>query len=285
MLEFRTRALVLRTFDLAESDRLVHLYTEDLGRVSAIAKGARRSQRRFPGALEIFNLLDAQLVDPPHASMMRLEGAHLERPFERLVNHLGRYAIACYFVEILGRFTGEHEANPELFRFAVGVLDVLAEEVPDRLLALLVLTKTLAHLGYRPQLIACAICGAPISAAAGRVEFSARQGGAVCPSCGTGEDAGVPAALLRALEEGIRRPLRERARLALAPPAVRRAELLLERFFSYHVGIELRSSAFVHATLGFEQVDVSRPGEDTAPAADPARDAIVARGSEAARRI
>ncbi|MCZ6822253.1 MAG: DNA repair protein RecO, partial [Deltaproteobacteria bacterium] len=61
MLEFRTRALVLRTFDLAESDRLVHLYTEDLGRVSAIAKGARRSQRRFPGTLEIFNLLDAQL--------------------------------------------------------------------------------------------------------------------------------------------------------------------------------------------------------------------------------
>ncbi len=285
MLEFRTRALVLRTFDLAESDRLVHLYTEDLGRVSAIAKGARRSRRRFPGALEILNLLDARLVDPPHASIMRLEGAHLERPFERLVNDLGRYAIACYFVEILGRFTGEHEANPELFRFAVGVLDVLAEEVPDRLLALLVLTKTLAHLGYRPQLIACAICGAPISAAAGRVEFSARQGGAVCRSCGTGAEAGVPAALLRALEEGIRKPLCERARLALAPPAVRRAELLLERFFRYHVGIELRSSAFVHATLGFERVDAGRPGEDTAPARDPAGDAMLARGSEAARRI
>ncbi len=285
MAEIRTRALVLRTFDYAESDRLVHLYTEELGRVVAIAKGARRSRRRFPGALEILNLLDARLVDPPHASVMRLEGARLERPFERLVNDLGRYAIACYFVEILGRVTGEHEANPELFRFAVGVLDVLAEEAPDRLLALLVLTKTLAHLGYRPQLIACAVCGAALSPDAGRVEFSLRQGGAVCRSCGSGEGAGVPVSLLRAIEEGIRTPLRERGRLALTPPAVRRAELLLDRFFRFHIGIELRSAPFVRDILGVERVDPSRPGEDTAPAQDPARDSSVTPGPEAARRI
>ncbi len=266
MKELRTRALVLRTFDQGESDRLVRLYTEALGRVSAIAKGARRSRRRFPGSLEILNLLDVRLVDPPRASLLRLESARLELPFERLVNDLGRYAISCHFIEILDRFTGEHEANPELFRFALGVLDVLAAETPDRLLALLVLAKTLAHLGYRPQLSSCSVCGTPLSSDAGQVGFVPRQGGAVCRPCGAGEEARVPVGLLCAIEAGIRLPLRERGRLALAPHALRRAELLLDRFFRFHIGIELKSAAFLRDILGFERVDAAPPAEDTAPA-------------------
>ena len=75
--EYRTRALVLRTFDQGESDRVVHLYTETHGRVGAIAKGARRSKRRFPGTLEILSLIDVRLVDPPRAQLMRLESAKL----------------------------------------------------------------------------------------------------------------------------------------------------------------------------------------------------------------
>ena len=127
MAEIRTRALVLRCFDQRESDRLVHLYTETAGRVSAIAKGARRSRRRFPGTLEILTVLDARLVDPPRAELMRLEGARVVAPFEDLVGDLGRYAIACQLLEILDRLTGEREASPQLFHFALGVLDVLAD--------------------------------------------------------------------------------------------------------------------------------------------------------------
>ena len=160
--EYRTRALVLRTFDQGESDRLVHLYTEGMGRVSAIAKGARRSKRRFPGTPEISSLLDVRLVDPPRASLMRLEGARLEQSFEELTTDLGRYAIACMFCELLHRLTGEREANPDLFHFAVGAIGVLCGESPDQLLAVLLLAKTLARLGYQPQLLRCAPArGAP----------------------------------------------------------------------------------------------------------------------------
>ena len=266
MKELRTRALVLRTFDQAESDRLVHLYTESLGRVSAIAKGARRSRRRFPGTLEILNLLEVRLIEPPRTSLLRLEGARLERPFERLANELRRYAIACHFVEILDRFTGEHESNPELFRFAVGVLDVLAEEEPDPLLALLIFVKTLAHLGYRPQLQTCSVCGRSLQAHSGSVAFVVRQGGAVCRACENEEGSRVPATLLRAIEEGIRTPLRERGRLGLSGPAVGRAQLLLDRFSHFHLGIQLKSAPFLRDILRQERVDSGPPREDTASA-------------------
>ncbi len=260
MPEYRTRGLVLRTFDQGESDRLVHLYSEAAGRISAIAKGARRSRRRFPGTLELFSLIDVRLVDPPRSSLMRLESAVLERSFEGLTRHLGSYAIACQLLEILDRFTGEREANPELFQFAEGVLGVLEEEPPDRLLALLVVTKTLSRLGYRPQLLDCAVCGEP------PVAFAPRDGGAVCAHHALGEDGRVAPGLLRALEAGIRTPLRARQGLGLDARAVAEAERLMERFFHFHVGFELRTAPFVRDFVPRGLLDAPVARGDTAPA-------------------
>jgi DNA repair protein RecO (recombination protein O) len=262
MPEYRTQGLVLRTFDQGESDRLVHLYTPTLGRVSAIAKGARRSKRRFPGTLEIFNLLDLRIVDPPRSSLMRVEAAQLRRAFEGLTRELGRYAIACMLLELLDRFTGEGEANPDLFHFATGVLGVVDEEKPDALLALLILLKTLARLGFRPELVRCASCGRDLAAAAeeGTLAFAPRHGGAVCAACAEPHEAPVQARLLLALEAGIRSPLRERAALGLAPAAVREAQRLVDRFFRFHIGLELRCGRFVQSIL-----DDERARGDTAP--------------------
>jgi DNA repair protein RecO (recombination protein O) len=263
--EYRTRALVLRTFDQGESDRLVHLYTEALGRVSAIAKGARRSRRRFPGTLEILTVLDVRIVDSPRSSLMRIEGAKLAEPFEGLVNDLGRYAIACQLLELLDRFTGEGEASPDLFRFALGVLGVIAREAPDRLLALLVLLKTVARLGYRPQLANCSLCGAELTAPGPPAGFEPRHGGAVCAECREPADPGVPPGILLSLEAGVRTPLRERGALGLTGARLVRAQRLLERFFRFHIGQELRTDAFLQGILPLDPLDAAGVPEDTAP--------------------
>ena len=264
-LEYRTRALVLRTFDQGESDRLVHLYTEELGRVSAIAKGARRSKRRFPGTLELFCVLDVRVVDPPRSSLMRLESAKLIHSFEGLVDSLARYAIACQLVELLDRLTAEREPAPDLLRFGIGALDVISESEPDRLLAVLVLAKTLAHLGYRPQLERCALCGSELPDG-GEVSFGPRQGGAVCAACRTDEVLRAPPRLLAALERGIRTPLKERSALGLGEADVRRAELLMRRFFQFHIGFELRTARFLAQILENATVDADTSPGDTARA-------------------
>jgi DNA repair protein RecO (recombination protein O) len=248
MPEYRTPALILRTFDHGESDRLVHLYTEELGRVSAIAKGAKRSRRRFPGALEILTVVQARLVDRPRSGLARLEGVNLIRSFEPLVSRRGRYAIACELLEILDRFTGEREASPELFRFSTGVLEVVASEAPDRLLGLLVLVKTLARLGYRPRLTGCTVCGRSLEGLQ-RAGFAPRHGGAICVGCGSPEDPTVPVRVLMALESGLRLPLRDRARLGLGRGDVVLAEALLDRFFWFHLGAQLRTCAFLRQML------------------------------------
>lgn len=272
--EHRTRALVLRTFDQGESDRVVQLYTESLGRVGAIAKGARRSKRRFPGTLEILSVVDVRLVDPPRAQLARLEGAKLVRAFEGIPASLGRYAIACQFLELLNRATSERQAQPELFHFALGVLDVLDGETPDELLALLVLAKTLARIGYRPQLVRCALCGADLPSDGTRIGFVPAHGGAVCRNCAGPDEARIPARLLRALEAGLRQPLRSRGELGLSDADIELAQRLVERFFRFHIGFELRSEAFLRQVFSdgasrAVSVDSAAGRGDTAPPSDP----------------
>ena len=76
----------------------------------------------------------------------------------------------------------------------------------------------------------------------------------------------MPARLLAALEQGIRTPLRARGRLGLAPRDVGRLELVVDRFFRFHIGIELRSTPFLRQVLTQGAVDASRARGDNAPA-------------------
>ena len=262
--EYRSRAIVLRSFDQGESDRVVHLYTREVGRVSAIAKGARRSKRRFPGTLELFSVLDVRLVDPPRSALMRLEGARLVRAFESMTRSLPRYAIGCRFLELVDRLTPEQEAQPGFFEFCEGLLGVLDEEPGDRLLAALVLAKTLARLGYRPVLERCAACGRDLATERARVAFVPAQGGAVCSACAGSEACHTRPELLAALESGLRMPLRERAGLGLGPADVRRLERHLDHFFRFYIGFELRSDGFLRTVL--DAVDGAAAPGDTAPA-------------------
>ncbi len=133
---------------------------------------------------------------------------------------------------------------------------------PDRLLALLVRAKTFARLGFRPELASCAVCGEPLAAEGERVAFSARAGGAVGAACASPDDDSVSAELLRALDAGLRTPLRERARLGFTARGVERAEQLLERFLRFHVALELRASASVRALVPLDACD---PRTETAP--------------------
>jgi len=260
MPEIQTQALVLRSFDQGESDRLVRLFTERCGRVSAIAKGAKRSRRRFPGTLESLTIAEVRLVAPARSSLMRLESARLSEPYEGLIEDVRRYGIACQLLELLDRLTGENEAHPGLYRFARGALGALRREAPDRLLALLLRTKVLAWLGYRPELRLCTGCGRSLEGLS-RCGFEARQGGAVCPGCAEFPDALIPTRLMRALEQGIRSPLSARQGLALSAAHIRIVEQHFERFARFHTGVELRSSGFLEWALG--ALDASPSPVDT----------------------
>jgi DNA repair protein RecO (recombination protein O) len=253
MQKLTTEALVLRAVDLGESDRVVHLLTPETGRIAAIAKGARRSTKRFPGTLDFFNQLQVQLEHRRGAAQLaRLEHARLIRAFHGLRESPGRFALGCYLLELLDRLAPEGGRRGDLaalYRFALDALGAIDMLAPDARLRALLELRLLAAVGLRPELASCVRCGRALSAP--RAQFWIAEGGPICERCTAPHEQGIPVHLgtLRALEQSLAFPLANAGRIALAGAALREAQTLLERFLRFHIGVELRSEGFLREQL------------------------------------
>jgi DNA repair protein RecO (recombination protein O) len=252
-----TEALVLRSLDFGESDRIVHLLVPDAGRLTAIAKGARRSVRRFPGTLDLFNHLRVQVERRRTSGMARLEQATLIEAFTPLRRSPPRFALGCYLLELLDRLAPEGAARADgrrLFAFALAALRTLAtpRRVDSRLRTLLEL-RALDALGLRPELSCCVRCGAGLKpGAAAEVAFAVADGGPVCAAClRDGEPLlRVHRGTLRALDQGLRFELERLDRLVMNRHTLEESRRILDRFQRYHTGVELRSERFLDEMLG-----------------------------------
>ena len=254
MQKLTTDALVLRAVDLGESDRVVQLLTPETGRVAAIAKGARRSVKRFPGTLDLFNLLSVQIERKRGvAQLARLEHAKLIRTFHGLREDAGRFALGCYLLELLDRLAPEGGRRGDLaalFAFATDALGALDVLPPAPRLRVLLELRLLAAVGLRPELASCVRCGRAI--ATPRAQFWIAEGGSICESCTQPHEQGVPIHLgtLRALEQSLAFPLAHAGRIALGGAALLEAQTVIGRFLRFHLGVELRSERFLSEQLG-----------------------------------
>jgi len=253
MSKLLTEALLLRCVDFSESDRVVHLLTPDLGRITAIAKGARRSVKRFPGTLDVFNHVRIQVFRPRGSGMARLEQAVLVAPFLSLRDSPARFALASYLLELLDRSAPEGGARQDterLFQFAIAAQQTVGNSDPDPELRALLELRALDALGLRPELLSCVRCGAEVVGGA-PIAFHVGEGGSVCRRC-EGNVQGVirvHLGTLRALEQALRLDLSQLGRLRLSPGAVAEASQLIHRFQRFHLGVELRSERFLNEIL------------------------------------
>lgn len=244
---------MLRTVDFGESDRIVHLLTPRTARLTAIAKGAKRSRRRFAGTLDLFNHLHVHVERRRADSLARLEQARLIDSFPTLRVHPARFALACYLTELVDRLAPEGGAPADgarLFGFARAALACVASRSADARLRVLLELRALDALGLRPELGRCVRCAGALGPAS-RVGFHVGEGGAVCAACRAGGEPLLPLhrGTLRALEQGLRLPLDRLDRLALGGQALDEAHRLLARFHRFHVGLDLRSGRFLDEIL------------------------------------
>jgi DNA repair protein RecO (recombination protein O) len=248
-----TEALILRSVDYGESDRILHLLVPDSGRLTAIAKGARRSVRRFAGTLDLFNHLRVRIDwrRPGHVS--RLDQARLLRGFASLRSDPARFALGCYLLELLDRLAPEGTNRADaarLFAFALATLEWIAARPPSAQLRVLLLLRALDALGLRPELRTCVRCGrepGPRDASL----FHVAEGGPLCAACAERASGTlrVQRGTLRALEQGLRLEPQQLDRLVLPARAQSEAEALLDRFSRFHLGVELASERFLREMI------------------------------------
>jgi len=173
--------VVLKTTPLRESDLLVVLYTETHGRVAAVARGARKSQRRFAGALQLLVLGRYQLGRRPRGELWGLDSADVEREWTKLASDVFAVAHASYVAELVASLLPPEQPDPHALDVMVALWESLAEGGPSPAALRAVELELLDLAGNRPALDACAACG-EVDLAAGAV-FDPTRGGAICRRC------------------------------------------------------------------------------------------------------
>jgi DNA repair protein RecO (recombination protein O) len=158
-----TCGIVLAITEHGEADKLVTLYCSDLGRMTAIAKGAKKSKRRFVNKLEIFSLLQF-FYRPPRgvAGLYLLSEAELLTAHFPLRTNFQRYAAASYLCELIVRFTRDNDPDPRLYALLQWALSALDHETyPHKIVAIAHLLL-LEAVGYRPDFRRCHTCHQPV---------------------------------------------------------------------------------------------------------------------------
>jgi len=241
---FRVEAVVLRHSDYGEADRLLTMYTRQLGKTRAIAKGARKMASRKAGHIEPFTHVKLQLSRG--RDMLLITQADTVDAYLPLREDLILTSQAAYVLELLDRFTYEGDTeNPSTFRLLTETLSRLASKSDPWLVIRYYEMRLLDQMGFRPQLFECANCRREIKAE--DQFFSFRAGGVICPSCGHGLPnlKNISVDTLKYLRHFQRSSYTEASRARPSPEVQEEAETLMQGYFTYLLERELNTPGFL----------------------------------------
>jgi DNA repair protein RecO (recombination protein O) len=182
----KTDALVIRLADFSESSRVVTLFTRDFGKVSALAKGAKRLKSAFEAALDLLAECRVVFLRKSSSGLDILTEAQLLTRFRPAGRDLKALYSGYYVAELLDGLTEPYDPHPPLYDAALAALRRFAAE-PDPRLPLLHFELTLLReIGHLPDFERCSVCHQQITFSQA-ARYWVSQGGLICPDCGRPE--------------------------------------------------------------------------------------------------
>ena len=183
----KTDAFVLRVTEFSETSCVATLFTREFGKITGLAKGARRRKSAFESALDVLSIVRLVFLRKNTGGLELLTEARLERRFRSGATDLGRFYAALYLAELLSAFTEEHDSHVELYDLALQSLTALDQPGTATGLELLKFEfGMLSQVGHAPMLSGCSSCDVPLEIGS-RNHFGLITGGLLCQSCRSGQ--------------------------------------------------------------------------------------------------
>ncbi|MDK2902220.1 MAG: repair protein RecO [Clostridiales bacterium] len=182
----KTEAIVLKHMDYLEADRILVLFSKELGKIHAIAKGSRRPKSRFLMASEIFVSADYMLYEGKN--LYTVTQSEIKCTFFELRQNMNNLAYAAYAANLCDAVIQDEEPNIRAYYLLLKTLQFLSEpDIDASAITLIFAIKLMDFIGYRPLLDQCCNCGkndidGPI------LYFSPISGGVLCEDCAASSD-------------------------------------------------------------------------------------------------
>jgi DNA repair protein RecO (recombination protein O) len=230
---YSSRAIILKNRDLREADQLVTIFSEKEGKITAVAKGVKKTKSSLRACTQPFC----------HSALYLSRGKDLDLITQgKIINFYGnsredlsRTLYCMYIMELLDKSLLERAPLAGLYRSLIGVLGAMDIEGYNPLLLRFFEAQLLVHLGYRPALQSCASCGQAVQDSLG---FSLAEGGLLCRACAQAQEdhlitlSGETIALLKLMTSN---KLSIISRLKASSGAQQQLEFFLERYLEYHL--------------------------------------------------
>jgi DNA repair protein RecO (recombination protein O) len=244
MSQFSTSAILLRRTEYGDYDLILSLFSHSHGKISVIAKSAKKSTRRFAGVLELFSEMDV-VVTGGGRGLPVLQEAVLKHPFARIRTLPSRLAYASYWAELIHDWMEERVEQKELYHLLHHVLSRLDEgRVPEAVLSILFQMRFLRLSGHSPSLERCVVCQrkTPVIRSA-VLSVDVAKGGIACPGClpPSVDAPRLAKGTVNQLLWVARSDLSRAVRMKFSPAAMVESLAFLERFVPHHLGRQPRS--------------------------------------------
>jgi len=238
---YEASAFVLSFLDYGESDRIVTFFTDKYGKIKGIAKGARRSKKRFANAIELFSHSRILFSRNRKDGLFLIENSDVINHYPKIREDLEKTMAASYIIELTGHFTEEEKKSKKTFSLLKDFFEFLdREKFTEEFLRFFEL-RLINLSGYEPVLEACVACNTPLDEIRAP-RFSAADGGIVCAECNRHTDSlPVSVGTLKMLLMGKEMEMEKIHRLNLSRQSSRESKAILESFIPFVLGKELKS--------------------------------------------
>ena len=241
---YKTEAIVLKRTDLGEADSIITLYTPNLGKIRAVAKGVRRPKSKLGGHLDL--LTQSALLLAQGQNLDIITQSQTIESFLPLKGDLRRISCAFYIAELVDQFTAEQVENYPIYKLLHTDLLWLCGARNCELVLRHFELQLLSHLGYQPELYQCLGCKSPL--APQRNLFSASGGGVFCTACAGSEPAVRPISVdaLKVMRFLISGDHASASRLRMSRDLSREVEQLIRWYIRYLLEREVKSLEFLN---------------------------------------
>lgn len=243
----KSPAIVLYALDYGESDRIVTYYTRQYGKLKGIAKGARRSKKRFSNALEPFSFGDIIFSKKGRGTLSLIEGCDVVNHHANIRGDLEHTLISSYLIELIDKFTPEGKKNTELFQLLLNFLGLIDAGNSSDALVRFFEIRLLKLAGYEPVLDRCLTCKKPVSEKVAYY-FITSEGGLKCNTCYQNNSSSLHVSLgtIRTLLLGKETALEKINRIILSDQMEKESRNILVSFIYHLIGKEIKSLHVLH---------------------------------------
>jgi len=257
MANYKTEGIVLKSIKLGEADKIITIFSSERGKISAVAKGVRKTKSKFGARLEPFSHVDLLLYDGRNLDIVTQ--VELISSFREIREDFDKVVYGSAMLDLLEKISPQEEKDDKVFELVISSLKALtsAEKNVPLLLAAFDL-KLMSIAGFRPNLSHCVICSEPKTSFKKQIIFSCEWGGLLCDKCGLSDiDAlSISRMTLEVLSEISKRDIGDIANLEVSKKIEKEILSLIQHYVKYYLHARLKSSEYL-SKVGDNQADLS----------------------------